>query len=113
MRCEEFIDQLEQRDLQEGGSWPPDLERHARDCPHCRDIHDIFQAISGEIATLPRRTLDADADGAAGSVLVAVHESVPRSSLRRSLRRALIVASAGATAAFLLVIVPAMADVLF
>ncbi len=113
MRCDEFMAQLEQPDLQEGGSWPRELVRHARDCPDCGAIHDIFQAISGEVATLPRRTQGDSTDGDAGSVLVAVHESLPRSALRTSLRRALIVASAAATAAVLAVILPSVAGALW
>jgi len=107
MNCNEFITNLEDPDLQEGGDWSVELLAHAKICTRCREVLDIFQSIRGEVATLPRRTRLVDTDS---SILLSVHEAIPQVAPSRTsspLYRAMFVATSAALAAILVLLVPA------
>lgn len=108
MNCDEFITNLEDPDLQEGGDWAEDLLAHAKLCRRCGEVLDIFQSIRGEVATLPRRTRLVDTDS---SILLSVHEAIPQAppppATGTPLYRAMIVATSSVLAAILLLLVPA------
>jgi hypothetical protein len=108
MNCDEFITNLEDPDLQEGGDWCEDMLAHAEACRRCGEVLDIFQSIRGEVATLPRRTRLVDTDS---SILLSVHEAIPQVSpppvTSSPLYRAMLVATSALLAAMLVLLVPA------
>ena len=107
MYCEEFLRNLEDPDLQEGGSWSDELLTHAQSCSRCGEVLDIFRSIPGEVATLPRATKLVDTDS---SILLSVHEAIPQVAPAAGgspLYRAMIVAASAALAVILVLLVPA------
>ena len=108
MQCDDFLRNLEDPDLQEGGAWSDDLIAHAQNCGRCSEVLDIFRSIPDEVATLPRATRLVDTDS---SILLSVHEAIPQAvpppRTGSPLYKAMLVAASAALAAIAVLLVPA------